>query len=196
MQGYYYPDYGYPSPCVVVPPVGMASSAWLPEFHGMDHESPDSHIRAFEAKVDLLGYDPAYLECTRVNLFLSSLKGSARDWFVSRNLYTVLSWLELKEKFSTKFLPSYLKWTLKQQIEKFSAKENESFYVSWERYKNLLCLLPRHGYENFQIVSYFYDGLSQRVHQLLDMKCDGDFLGQTAVDALNCLDLWANIQKS
>ena len=57
-----------------------------------------------------------------------------------------------------------------------------------ERFKYLLNSCPYHGYENWRLVSYFYDGLTNRGRQFIEMMCDGDFLSKDPDDAIEYLN--------
>ncbi|RVW63905.1 hypothetical protein CK203_055680 [Vitis vinifera] len=65
---------------------------------------------------------------------------------------------------------------LKRQISNFSAKENEKFYECWERYMEAINACPHHGFDTWLLVSYFYDGMSSSMKQLLETMCGGDFM--------------------
>ncbi|RVW63535.1 hypothetical protein CK203_060858 [Vitis vinifera] len=65
---------------------------------------------------------------------------------------------------------------LKRQISNFSAKENEKFYECWERYMEAINACPHHGFDTWLLVSYFYDGMSSSMKQILETMCGGDFM--------------------
>ena len=45
---------------------------------------------------------------------------------------------------------------------------------------------PHHGFDTWLLVSYFYDGMSFSMKQLLETNCGGDFLSKNhAMDFLN-----------
>ena len=37
---------------------------------------------------------------------------------------------------------------------------------------------PHHGFDSFLLVSYFYDGISPAMKQVLETMCGGDFLSK------------------
>ncbi|KAL6318448.1 hypothetical protein AAG906_041215 [Vitis piasezkii] len=65
---------------------------------------------------------------------------------------------------------------LKRQILNFSAKEKEKFYECWERYMEAINACPHHGFDTWLLVSYFYNGMSSLMKQLLETICGGDFM--------------------
>ena len=46
---------------------------------------------------------------------------------------------------------------------------------------------PHHGFDTWLLVSYFYDGISPAMKQLLETMCGGDFLSKHLVEALDFL---------
>ena len=46
---------------------------------------------------------------------------------------------------------------------------------------------PHHGFDTWLLVSYFYDGISPSMKQLLETMCGGDFLSKYPEEALNFL---------
>ena len=46
---------------------------------------------------------------------------------------------------------------------------------------------PRHGFDSWLLVSYFYNGISPSMKQLLETMCGGDFLIKHLEEALDFL---------
>ena len=46
---------------------------------------------------------------------------------------------------------------------------------------------PRHGFDSWLLVSYFYNGISPSMKQLLETMCGGDFLSKHLEEALDFL---------
>ena len=46
---------------------------------------------------------------------------------------------------------------------------------------------PHHGFEDWNIVNYFYDGLTTEKKQLLESMCDGSILYKSPEDAFTFL---------
>ena len=74
---------------------------------------------------------------------------------------------------------------LKRQISNFSAKKNEKFYECWEIYMEAINACPHHGFDTWLLVSYFYDGMSSSMKQLLETMCGGDFMSKNPEDFLS-----------
>ncbi|KAL6321892.1 hypothetical protein AAG906_035599 [Vitis piasezkii] len=66
--------------------------------------------------------------------------------------------------------------SIRIQILNSSAKENEKFYECWERYMEAINTCPHPSFDTWLLVSYFYDGMSSSMKQLLETMCGGDFM--------------------
>ncbi|VVA39094.1 PREDICTED: LOW QUALITY PROTEIN LOC1, partial [Prunus dulcis] len=78
--------------------------------------------------------------------------------------------------------------SLKRQMTTFSQKDTESLPQAWERFKDLLMLCPHHGFERWRVVSHFYDGLTPKDRQFIEMMCNGNFMYKDPEDAFDFLD--------
>ena len=54
---------------------------------------------------------------------------------------------------------------------------------------------PHHGFDTWLLVSYFYDGMSPSMKQLLETMCGGDFLSKNSEDAMDFLNYVAEEYK-
>ena len=54
---------------------------------------------------------------------------------------------------------------------------------------------PHHGFDTWLLVSYFYDGISPSMKQLLETVCGGDFLSKHPKEALDFLSYVAEASK-
>ena len=54
---------------------------------------------------------------------------------------------------------------------------------------------PHHRFDTLLLVSYFYDGISPAMKQLLETMCGGDFLSKHLEEALDFLSYVAEASK-
>ena len=54
---------------------------------------------------------------------------------------------------------------------------------------------PHHVFDTWLLVSYFYDGMSPAMKQLLETMCGGDFLSKILEDAMDFLNYVAKASK-
>ncbi|RVW18693.1 hypothetical protein CK203_099048 [Vitis vinifera] len=88
---------------------------------------------------------------------------------------SIIMWIDLQVEFLKKFFPTHRTNGLKRQISNFSAKENEKFYECWE--------------------SYFYDGMSSSMKQLLETMCGGDFMSKNLEEAMDFLSYVSEVSR-
>ena len=62
-----------------------------------------------------------------------------------------------------------------REIANFYQDEQENFYESWERFKDLILKCPHHGFETWRLVQYFYNGLTQKNHNMIESMNGGGF---------------------
>ena len=160
----------------------------LHTFHGLENENSYLHIREFEEVVATFTSQTNALDFTRLKFFPFSLKDKAKSWLYSLRPRSIGSWEEMTQAFFNKYFPNHKTNGLKRQISTFSQKDSETLYQAWERFKDLLNSCPHHGYENWRLVSYFYDGLTSRERQFVEMMCNGDFLSKDPDDAIEYLN--------
>ncbi|KAL6310908.1 hypothetical protein AAG906_028040 [Vitis piasezkii] len=142
----------------------------LPNFHGMESENPYSHIKEFE-------------------------EDKAKIWLNSLRPRSIKNWVDLQAEFLKKIFPTHRTNGLKRQISNFSAKENEKFYECWERYMEAINACPHHGFDTWLLVSYFYDGMSSSMKQILETMCGGDFMSKNPEEAMDFLSYVSEVSR-
>ena len=55
---------------------------------------------------------------------------------------------------------------------------------------------PHHGFDTWMLVSYFYEGMSPAMKQLLETMCGGDFMSKSLDEVLDFLNYVAEISRS
>ena len=55
---------------------------------------------------------------------------------------------------------------------------------------------PHHGFDTWMLVSYFYEGMSPTMKQLLETMCGGDFMSKSPDEAFEFLNYVAEISRS
>ncbi|RVX04791.1 hypothetical protein CK203_025053 [Vitis vinifera] len=167
----------------------------LPTFHGMESENPYAHIKEFEDVCNTFQEGGASIDLMRLKLFPFTLKVKAKIWLNSLRPRSIRTWTDLQAEFLKKFFPTHRTNGLKRQISNFSAKENEKFYECWERYMEAINACPHHGFDTWLLVSYFYDGMSSSMKQLLETMCGGDFMSKNPDEAMDFLNYVAEVSR-
>ena len=60
----------------------------------------------------------------------------------------------------------------------------------------MLNACPHHDYETWHIISFFYEGLTPKIRQFLEMICNGEFFNKDPDEAFNYIDLLAKNAQS
>ncbi|RVW16096.1 Retrovirus-related Pol polyprotein from transposon 17.6 [Vitis vinifera] len=63
---------------------------------------------------------------------------------------------------------------------------------TWE----IVAACPHHGFDNWMLVSYFYEGMAPPMKQLLETMCVGDFMNKNPDEAFQFLDYVAEVSRS
>ncbi|WKA05168.1 hypothetical protein VitviT2T_023149 [Vitis vinifera] len=167
----------------------------LPIFHRMESENPYAHIKEFEKVCNTFQEGGPLIDLMRLKLFPFTLKDKAKIWLNSLRPRSIRTWTDLKAELLKKFFPTHRTNGLKRQISNFSAKENEKFYECWEKYMEAINACPHHGFDTWLLVSYFYDGTSSSMKQLLETMCRGDFMSKNPNVAMDCLSYVAEVSR-
>ena len=77
---------------------------------------------------------------------------------------------------------------LRREITDFTQKDDEQFYICWERFKDLFLRCPHHGFEPWRLVQYFYNGLTVPSRQMIESMHGGKFLSLGSTDAWQFLE--------
>ncbi|XP_041011272.1 uncharacterized protein LOC121255044 [Juglans microcarpa x Juglans regia] len=168
----------------------------IPHFHGMDSENPYLHIKEFEEICSTFMDRTCTEEVIRLKLFPFSLKDKAKTWLNSLRPRTIGTWQEMQTEFLKKFFPIHRTNALKRQIMNFTQKDSETFYQSWERFKDLLNACPHHGYENWRLISFFYESLTPKMRQFVQTMCNGEFFDKEPEEAFEYFDYLAENAQS
>ncbi|RVW95569.1 hypothetical protein CK203_039090 [Vitis vinifera] len=167
----------------------------LPNFHGMESENPYAHIKEFEEVWNTFREGGASIDLMRLKLFPFTLKDKAKIWLYSLRPRSIRNWVDLQAEFLKKFFPTHRTNGLKREISNFSAKENEKFYECWERYMEAINACPHHGFDTWLLVSYFYDGMSSSMKQILETMCGGDFMSKNPEEAMDFLSYVSEVSR-
>ena len=54
---------------------------------------------------------------------------------------------------------------------------------------------PHHGFDTWLLVSYFYDGMSSSMKQLLETMCGGDFMSKNPEEAMDFLSYAVEVSR-
>jgi hypothetical protein len=145
----------------------------LLSFYGLDHENPYAHVKKFKNICATTKFQNFFEESVYLRLFPFSLHDRATEWLDSNALGSITSWESLLSKFYIKFFPMSRVNEARKEISSFTQDEDKKFSESWGRFKDLLIRCHPHGYEKWRLVQFFYQGLSQPNHSMIESKNGG-----------------------
>ncbi|KAI3448686.1 hypothetical protein Pfo_005351 [Paulownia fortunei] len=91
----------------------------LPNFHGLDSESPYLHLKEFDEVCATFDDQTCTNEIVKLKLFPFSLKDKAKNWLNSLKPRSIGTWQEMQAEFLKKFFPTHKTNALKRQIQIF-----------------------------------------------------------------------------
>ena len=132
----------------------------LPSFHGQSSEDLLEHVIEFVRICSTLSHLGVSQEVIKLKLFPFTLKEKAKGWFHTLASGSITSWSELLSRFYHRFYSMAKTIDLRTAIRTFSQFDNEPFHESWERFNDYIRQCPHHGYNQRELLQYFYTGLT------------------------------------
>ena len=112
-------------------------------------------------------------EVIKLHLFPFSLRDIAATWYESLPYGSVDTWEELVEAYLGRFFPPSLTSERRREIIVFQQGEDESLYISWERFKRFLKRCPMHGIDLKIQMDIVYHALNDTSKGIIDASCCG-----------------------
>ncbi|KAL6312297.1 hypothetical protein AAG906_009014 [Vitis piasezkii] len=72
-------------------------------------------------------------------------------------------------------------------LPNFHGMESENPYAHIKEFEEAINACPHHGFDTWLLVSYFYDGMSSSMKQILETMCGGDFISKNPEEAMDFL---------
>ena len=94
-------------------------------------------------------------------------------------------------KFLEKYFPPAKSTKMRNDITSFTQVEGESFYESWERYKELLAKCPHHGIPLWMQMQTLYNGLLMSTQLMVDAATGGSLNNKTPEQSWELFEMMA-----
>nr|GFC09959.1 reverse transcriptase domain-containing protein [Tanacetum cinerariifolium] len=114
--------------------------------------------------------------------------GAARRWLEKEPPRSITTWEDLVSKFINEFFPPSRTTSLRNEISNFEQKFGESFHEAWDRYKDLLCACPHHGFTELHQLNTFYNALNPTDQDYLNAVAGGNLLERSTQDVLTIIE--------
>nr|GEZ11646.1 reverse transcriptase domain-containing protein [Tanacetum cinerariifolium] len=151
-------------------------------------QDPHNHIRFFNKVTSTFRHLEVPNTTVKLLLFPFSLEGKARIWLDKEPPRSILTWEDLVSKFINQFFPPSKTTYLHNEITNFLQKSNETFNEAWERFKDLLCQCPHHGFSELYQLDTFYNALNPNDQDALDSAAGGNFLDMNPCECLSIIE--------
>nr|GEU31973.1 reverse transcriptase domain-containing protein [Tanacetum cinerariifolium] len=198
------PTEGYAKAIVVPPPIlteqfelkhSLINMMNLDQFYGLEKDNPHDHIRWFNKITSIIKYKDVPNSAIKLMLFPFSLAGAARRWLEKESSHSILTWEDLVSKFINEFFPLSRTTNLRNEISNFQQRFDESFHEVWDRYKDLLCACPHHGFAKLHQLDTFYNALNPSDQDSLNSAAGGNLLKRRTQDVLTIIENKSKIAK-
>lgn len=184
--------------CIVLNPnlrfeIRPTTLSIMPILHGLPGQSPYDHLMEFEQSCSTVQPQGLTADELRLRIFPFTLKDAARKWLHKLAPQSITTWIQLQEIFLAKYFPPSRAAKVRSDLVSFHQHPGESFFESWERFKDLEMSCPHHGLEKWFLIDLFYRGLSPEQRQRVDTFSGGTIASKSPNEAWQtCEDLSEN----
>nr|GEV06511.1 reverse transcriptase domain-containing protein [Tanacetum cinerariifolium] len=119
------------------------------------------------------------------------VSGSKKNPHVLFSLGRILSPNSLMNSF-----PPSRTTNLRNEISNFQQWFDESFHEAWDRYKDLLCAFPHHGFTELHLIDTFYNTLNLADQDSLNSAAGGNLLERRTQDVLTIIKNKSKVRNS
>nr|GEV29425.1 reverse transcriptase domain-containing protein [Tanacetum cinerariifolium] len=159
-------------------------------------QDPHNHLRFFNKVTSTFRHPEVPNTTIKLLLFPFSLEGEARIWLDKKPSRSILTWEDLVSKFINQFFPPSKTTYLSNEITNFLQKPNETFNEAWERFKELLCQCPYHGFSELHQLDTFYNAFNPNDQDAVDSAAGGNFLDKIPRECLSIIESKSKVRYS
>ncbi|RVW20220.1 hypothetical protein CK203_112028 [Vitis vinifera] len=94
-----------------------------------------------------------------------------------------------------KLFPFTLKDKAKIWLNSLRPRSIRNWVDLQAEYMEAINACPHHGFDTWLLVSYFYDGMSSSMKQILETMCGGDFMSKNPEEAMDFLSYVAEVSR-
>lgn len=179
------PDKHVQPPSIVIP-LGFRANPHIfkifPTFHGMDNENAYTFLSEYCQVCHFFteqGQDP---NTVYMCMFYLAMRDKAKNWILHLPAHSITNWNQLQKLFIDRFFTPARTAKFHHEILHYKTRPNEKFYHSFERFKELLCDYPHHGFEINHQVKKFQDSLTPKLRMMVSQMSDYNIWKNTPVE--------------
>ncbi|GJW09872.1 hypothetical protein Tco_1575699 [Tanacetum coccineum] len=90
------------------------------------------------------------------------------EWLRNEQTCSIKTWEDLKTKFLNKYCPPGQTAKKIEEINNFQQEPDETLYLAWERFKELLMKCPQHYLTKMQEVILFYNDAKTAIQEIAE----------------------------
>ncbi|GKE35975.1 reverse transcriptase domain-containing protein [Tanacetum coccineum] len=98
--------------------------------------------------------------------------------------------------FINQFFPPSKTTNLQNEITNFRQRFDESFSKAWDRFKDILCACPHHGFSELHQLDTFYNALNSNDQDSLNSAAGGNVLDKMPRDCLAIIESKSKVHYS
>jgi hypothetical protein len=150
-------------------------------------ENPYTRLQEFEQTYACLRIVGMSHETLEWKLFLFSLTGRAKHWYMRTVGSVQGDWEALCSSFCLSFFPISGVVSLQIEVLSFKQKEKESLGAMWAHFNDLVNSGPNLAIQDHMLLQHFYVSLNGETAQIFDTTSRGAFLHCSASEGRNVL---------
>nr|GEZ51530.1 hypothetical protein [Tanacetum cinerariifolium] len=159
-------------------------------------QDPHNHLRFFNKVTSTFRHPEVPNTTVKLLLFPFSLEGKARIWLDKEPPRSILTCEDLVSKFINQFFSPSKTTYLRNEITNFFKNPTILFNEAWERFKDLLCQCPHHGFSKLHQLDTFYNALNPNDQDALESAAGGMFFDKIPRECLSIIESKSKVRYS
>nr|GEY75215.1 reverse transcriptase domain-containing protein [Tanacetum cinerariifolium] len=160
------------------------------QFHGLSGDDAKKHLDKFLHVTQSIKVNGVIDDALRLYLFPHSLTHHATSWFDCLPRNSINTFEQMAKMFLEKYFPPFMVTKLRNKINNFHQRPDESLFEVWECYKLSIDRCPNHNMFPVTQIDTFYNGLTLRHRDTINATAGGTFMKRRPEE---CYDLIENM---
>nr|GEX01597.1 reverse transcriptase domain-containing protein [Tanacetum cinerariifolium] len=160
------------------------------QFHGLPSNNANKHLDKFLHVTQSIKVNGVIDDALRLYLFPHSLTHHATDWFDRLQRNSINTFEQMAKIFLEKYFPPSMVTKLRNEINNFRQRPDESLFEAWELYKLSINRCHNHNMLPVTEIYTFYNDLTLRHRDTINAAAGGTFMKRHPEE---CYDLIENM---
>nr|GEV65313.1 reverse transcriptase domain-containing protein [Tanacetum cinerariifolium] len=158
------------------------------QFYGLPGDDANKHLDKFLHVTQSIKVNGVTDDALRLYLFPHSLTHHTTAWFDRLPRNSINTFEQMVKMFLGKYFPPSMVTKLRNEITNFRQRLDESLFEAWERYKLLIYRCPNHNMLPVTQIDTFYNGLTLRHHDTINVAAGGTFMKRLPEECYNLIE--------